>query len=114
MELKIVSDVHGAYLDLARQLAPGDTLIMLGDYVNLIDFFSLEGLLTELFTQKEIRQVLEWIGCRQKAKARDFIKRFTHPEGDRYQEAVELIKGAYAEMGCRIKCKTYMLYGNTE
>ena len=114
MELKIVSDVHGAYLDLARQLAPGDTLIMLGDYVNLIDFFSLEGLLTELFTQKEIRQVLEWIGCRQKAKARDFIKRFTHPEGDRYQEAVELIKGAYAEMGCRIKCKTYMLYGNTD
>lgn len=114
MELKIVSDIHGAYLDLARQLTPGDRLIMLGDYVNLIDFFSLEGILTELFTIEEVRQVLEWIESGQKAKARDFINRFTHPEGDRYGEVIELIRRAYADMGRQINCKTYMLYGNTD
>jgi Icc-related predicted phosphoesterase len=114
MELKIVSDIHGAYQDLAGQLAPDDTLIMLGDYVNLIDFATLEGILSELFTSEEISQVLCWINGKQKAKARDFIMRFTHAGGDRYEEATDLIKKAYAEMGHQVKCKTYLLYGNTD
>jgi Icc-related predicted phosphoesterase len=114
MKLKLASDIHGAYPDLASQLTSDDTLIMLGDYVNLIDFFTLEGVLRELFSREEIKQVLEWIKQKQKAKAREFIQRFTTPDGDRYPEAVNLIKESYVQMGQEIKCKTYLLYGNTD
>jgi len=114
MRLKLVSDIHGAYEELACQLEQDDTLIMLGDYINLIDFFTLDGLLSRLFSQEEIRQVLRWIERREKAKALEFIQRFTSPPGDRYQEAVALIRESYRQMASQIKCRTYLLYGNND
>lgn len=114
MAIKIVSDIHGAYDELAGQLSPDDLLIMLGDYAQLVDFQTLDGVLTQAFTRDEVKQVLDWLDAGEKAKARRFLARFAQPEGDRFPEVSRLVAADYRRMCAQIPCKAYLLYGNTD
>ena len=113
-EIKIVTDVHGAYEELARQLSPEDTVILLGDYVQLVDFKTLDGVLSQAFTRKEVEQVLEWLATGDREKAGRFIARFALPEGDRFQEVKRRVVSAYRQLYEAIPCRGYLLYGNTD
>lgn len=113
-EIKIVTDVHGAYDELARQLSGEDTLILLGDYVQLVDFKTLDGVLSQAFTREEVGQVLEWLVTGERAKAGQFIARFALPEGDRFQDVRRRVVSAYRQLYERIPCQSYLLYGNTD
>lgn len=44
----IVSDVHGAFADLARVVARGETLLVLGDLINLMDYRTGEGIIADV------------------------------------------------------------------
>ncbi|MGI9641888.1 MAG: hypothetical protein ACR2N9_03810 [Acidimicrobiia bacterium] len=44
----IVSDVHAAFDALERVASTGETLLILGDLVNLIDYRTLEGILPDV------------------------------------------------------------------
>jgi Icc-related predicted phosphoesterase len=54
----VVSDVHGAYGDLARLADLGETVLVLGDLVNLIDYRTNSGLLADVFGRALVGEVV--------------------------------------------------------
>jgi Icc-related predicted phosphoesterase len=44
----LVSDVHGAFDDLARVAHQGEPLVMLGDFVNFVDYRTNDGILADV------------------------------------------------------------------
>jgi Icc-related predicted phosphoesterase len=44
----LVSDVHGAFDDLARVASQGETLLVLGDLLNFVDYRTMDGMLAEV------------------------------------------------------------------
>ena len=59
MTIKIISDIHGEYRALADQLEPEDVAVLLGDYVNLIDFSTLDGILSDVYSREQVALALE-------------------------------------------------------
>ena len=44
----LVSDVHGAFQDLSRLVHRGEPLLMLGDFVNFVDYRTSDGILADV------------------------------------------------------------------
>lgn len=55
----IVSDIHGEFEALARLAATGDTLLILGDLINLLDYRTGEGIITDVMGESFGREVSE-------------------------------------------------------
>lgn len=53
----LVSDVHGAFEDLARVAAGGETLLVLGDLINLMDYRTGEGITAEVLGIERARTI---------------------------------------------------------
>jgi Icc-related predicted phosphoesterase len=45
----LVADVHGAFDDLARVIATGEPVVILGDLINFVDYRTGEGIAAEVF-----------------------------------------------------------------
>src|SRR5919106_1356506 len=58
MPVYVVSDLHGAADALDEQVPPGASLLLLGDLINFIDYFSMTGILTEVFSVATVAEVL--------------------------------------------------------
>src|ERR671918_392549 len=58
MPVYVVSDLHGAADALDEQVPPGASLLLLGDLINFIDYFSMTGILTEVFSVATVAAVL--------------------------------------------------------
>jgi Icc-related predicted phosphoesterase len=54
----VVSDVHGAYRELARLASLGETVLVVGDLVNLIDYRTNSGLLADVFGRDLVGEVV--------------------------------------------------------
>ena len=74
MAIKILSDIHGEYGAMKAQLRPDDVAVLLGDYLNLIDFRTLDGILSEVYSREEIRKVLSLMATGDKEQARSKIR----------------------------------------
>lgn len=59
----IVSDVHGEFEALADLAATGETLLILGDLINLIDYRTGEGIISEVMGDEFGRRVSERRGA---------------------------------------------------
>lgn len=55
----IVSDVHGAYDALARLAPEGSTVLVLGDLVNLVDYRTNEGIVTDVVGRDLVQRVVD-------------------------------------------------------
>ncbi len=55
----IVSDVHGAHDALARLAPRGATVLVLGDLVNLVDYRTNEGIVTDVVGKDLVRRVVD-------------------------------------------------------
>lgn len=115
MAIKIISDVHGEYAALRDVLDEDDTAILLGDYLNLIDFKTLEGILSEVYTREEILSALAVLkkGPRNRAGPRT-VQALSGGGDDRRARVGELVREGYEEFFKSIPCRSYMIYGNTD
>ena len=114
MALKVTSDVHGEFAALAAQLDPSDTLLLCGDYVELIDYRTLDGILSELVPKERIAQTLKAIreGRMDEAKAAIGEIFVTNP---RLREGVAaLVRRDYRRLFDALPCETYLIYGNID
>jgi len=59
----LVSDVHGAFHDLARVAQRGEPIVMLGDFVNFVDYRTNEGILADVLGR-------EFVGTAAKFRAK--------------------------------------------
>lgn len=114
MAIKILSDIHGEYEALRAQLEPDDTAVLLGDYLNLIDFRTLDGILSQVYSREEVRNVLTMMADGDKELARVKIRDAIGGTPDKAERVREMIAQSYEEFFASIPCRCYMLYGNTD
>lgn len=114
MAIKIVADVHGEYGALAGQLRPDDTAVLLGDYLNLIDFRTLDGILAEVYTREEIIAALSALARGDKQLAHRSIQEIAGGSPGKFRRVRELVEQGYSDFfGC-LPCESIMIYGNTD
>ena len=58
MAIKVVSDLHSAVDALAREVHEDDTLLLLGDLINIIDYRAMDGILVDLFGAESVTEVV--------------------------------------------------------
>jgi Icc-related predicted phosphoesterase len=114
MAVKIVSDVHGAYDALRSQLEPEDTAVLLGDYLNLIDFRTLDGILAQVYSREEVVRALGMMAHKDKELARSRIREVIGGTPEKSEQVRQLVIEGYQEFFASIPCKCFMLYGNTD
>jgi Icc-related predicted phosphoesterase len=112
--VKIISDIHGAYGAMRAQLEPGDIALLLGDYLNLIDFRTLDGILAEVYSRDEVKSALSLMATGNKELARQKIRMAIGGTPEKSEQVGELIFKNYKEFFASIPCKCFMLYGNTD
>jgi predicted phosphodiesterase len=114
LAVKIISDVHGEYAALRDQLAPDDIAVLLGDYLNLIDFRTLDGILAEVYSKEEVVRALALIASGDKEQVRQQIRATIGGAAEKNEMVRERIAQSYEEFFASIPCKCFMLYGNTD
>lgn len=114
MAIKIISDVHGEYEALAGQLEPDDTAVLLGDYVNLIDFRTLDGILADVFSREEVARALELFARGDPQEARRRISEVVGGSPEKAMMIRDMVIDSYRRFFESIPCRCYMLYGNTD
>ena len=114
MAIKIISDIHGEYDALGAQLEPGDIAVMLGDYVNLIDFRTLEGILTDVFSREEVERALALFASGDPHEARRKIREVVGSGSQKAARIGEMVADSYRRFFDSIPCRCIMIYGNTD
>lgn len=114
MAIKVISDIHGEYEALREQLEPDDTALLLGDYLNLIDFRTLDGILARVYSTEEVKRVLEMIAQGNKQLALARIRDAVGGSPEKSELVRQMIAESYEEFFESIPCRCYMLYGNTD
>lgn len=114
MAIKVISDVHGAYVPLREQLDADDTAFLLGDYLNLIDFQTLDGILAQVYSREEVVRALAIMASRDKDLARQKIREVIGDSPEKSQQVRALVLESYMEFFKSIPCRCFMLYGNTD
>jgi Icc-related predicted phosphoesterase len=56
----IVSDVHGAFDHLARLATAGETLLILGDLINYVDYRTMDGIVADVLGREFVRKVARY------------------------------------------------------
>lgn len=114
MAIKVIADIHGEYEALVEQLAADDIAILLGDYVNLIDFRSLDGILSEVYSRQEVARALDLFARGNPHEARRKIGEVVGSSPEKAMMIRDLVKRSYVRLFESIPCRCYMLYGNTD
>jgi Icc-related predicted phosphoesterase len=112
--IKIIADVHGAYDALAGALEPHDTAILLGDYLNLIDFRTLGGILSQVYAREEIVAALTALAQGRKEMARRSIQEISGTSEEKHHRVRALMEEGYREFFTSIPCRAFLIYGNTD
>lgn len=112
----LVSDVHGAFDALQELAERGETLVILGDLINLIDYRTNEGIITDVLG-KEFGVAVS--GHRAAGDYNAMRQAWTEIVGARRSEVREAIeRGVASEYErCRValaKANGYCTYGNVD
>jgi len=109
-----MADIHGEYGAMRGQLQPDDVAVLLGDYLNLIDFRTLDGILAQVYSRDEVKLALSLMASGNKELARQKIRDSIGGTPEKSEQVRELIASNYKEFFASIPCKCFMLYGNTD
>ncbi len=115
MSICIVSDLHGAADALAEAIPKGSTLVLLGDLINLVDYATMEGILTEVFSEEAVMQVNRLRAAGRFDEARRAMRR--RAEGREQQVGAELaekVARRNEEVFAALPRPTYLIPGNVD
>ncbi|MBN2112686.1 MAG: metallophosphoesterase [Acidimicrobiia bacterium] len=112
----LVADVHGASAALARVARQGEPLLVLGDLLNLIDYRTGEGLLTDLLGRDLVEEVLL---RRRQGKPGAAAGRWQAFVAGREAEMTAryhaLVQTAYVPVAAALEgAEAYVTYGNAD
>lgn len=115
MAVKVVSDLHSGVEALAREVHPDDTLLLLGDLINIIDYGAMDGILVEVYGAEAVAEVVGLRAERRYDEARAVMRerRVGHEEeiAARFQG---LIAEAYRRVAEVLPRRTYLILGNVD
>jgi Icc-related predicted phosphoesterase len=115
MAVKVVSDLHGANDALRRAVDPDDTLLLLGDLINIIDYGSMDGILIDVFGVDAVREVVELRAQRRFDEARAVMaRRRKGREEELARQFQLLIREAYRQVREALPNRVYVILGNVD
>lgn len=115
MPVKIVSDLHGATRALAAELQPSDTLLLLGDLINVIDYSTKDGILVDIFGIDAVEEVIGLRAQRRFEDARSVMAlRRKGREAEIAQMLEAMFRKAYQEVFDVLPEQTYLIFGNVD
>lgn len=115
MAVKIVSDLHSAVDALEREVRQEDTLLMLGDLVNIIDYIEMDGILVDVFGPDAVKRVVELRAQKRFDEARAVMaSRREGREEEVWATFHSLQTEAYAAVKQALPHKTYLIPGNID
>ena len=115
MSVYVVSDLHGATDALRKAVPEGATLILLGDLINLIDYTSMTGILTEVFAIEDVRRVMELRADNRVTEARDVMRRRSVGRESEIREQISArVHAGYDEVFGGLPDPTYLILGNVD
>jgi Icc-related predicted phosphoesterase len=115
MTVKIISDLHGATSALTKEVDPTDTLLLLGDLINVIDYGTKDGILVDMFGVDAVEEVIELRAERRFDEARNVMaKRREGRENEVAARFEVLFRKAYQAVFEVLPKPTYMILGNVD
>lgn len=115
MAVKIVSDLHSAVEALKREISPEDTLLLLGDLINIIDYTVMDGILVEIFGVEAVGEAVSLRAERKFDEARAVMAKLREGReaeiADMFQR---LFRDAYTEVRDALPEMTYVIFGNVD
>src|SRR3989440_2933943 len=115
MAVKVVSDLHSAVDALAREVHEDDTLLLLGDLINILDSGAMEGILVDVFGAETVTAVLALRAQRPFDDARALIQRIRRGrEAEVAAKFQALIREGYRQVREALPPRAYVILGNVD
>ena len=115
MAVKVVSDLHSAVDALAREVHEHDTLLLLGDLINIIDYGAMDGILVDVFGAETVTEVVDLRAQRRFDDARALMQRIRHGrEAEVAAKFQALIREGYRQVREALPHRAYVILGNVD
>jgi len=115
MSIYVVSDLHGAPDDLVKAVPEGATLLLLGDLINFIDYTSMTGILTEVFSVEAVEKVIRLRAEGQFELVRQaMVERTAGREDEVRAEIGRRVREQYDAVFSVFPDPTYLILGNVD
>jgi Icc-related predicted phosphoesterase len=115
MSVHIVADLHGSPDALAKAVPESSTLILLGDLINLLDYTTMTGILTEVFSVEAVTEVARLRTEGKMLEARDVMRRRAEGREDHIQEDLRRrVRQGYEAVFAALPDPTYLILGNVD
>jgi Icc-related predicted phosphoesterase len=111
----VVSDLHGAEDVLVKAVPEGATLVLLGDLINFIDYTSMSGILTEVFSVETVSEVVRLRTEGEVLEARRVMD--ARAQGREHEVRAEiglLVRAEYERVFEALPDPTYLILGNVD
>lgn len=111
----VVSDLHGAIDELRKAIPEQSTLLLLGDLINFLDYFSMTGILTEVFSLEAVREVARLRAEGDYEQARNVMRARTEGREDEVRTEIgERVRVQYEAVFAGLPNPTYLILGNVD
>ena len=115
MPVYVIADLHGAPDALAKAVPESSTLVLLGDLINLLDYTTMTGILTEVFSVEAVTEVARLRTEGKMLEARDIMRRRSEGRENAIQEDIrERVQEAYEAVFVALPDPTYLILGNVD
>jgi Icc-related predicted phosphoesterase len=115
MPVYIVSDLHGAADALAKAVPESSTLVLLGDLINFLDYTTMTGILTDVFSVEAVAEVARLRTEGKTLEARDIMRRRAEGRENAIQEDIRRrVDEAYTAVFAALPDPTYLILGNVD
>lgn len=115
MPVYVVADLHGAALDLKDAVPSGGPLLLLGDLVNFLDYITMTGILTEVFSIETVSEVVELRTAGRIEEARVVMRERSRGREDEIRAEIgRRVTEQYQEVFAALVDPTYLILGNVD
>lgn len=115
MPVYVVADLHGAASDLKEAVPPGGPLLLLGDLVNFLDYISMTGILTEVFSMETVSQVVALRTAGKVEEARVVMRERSRGREDEIRAEIgRRVTEQYQDVFAALPDPTHMILGNVD
>jgi Icc-related predicted phosphoesterase len=115
IQIKVVSDIHGAVEDVRREAASADVLLVCGDLVNLLDYRTLEGPVVDAYGHDAVRRFVQLRTAGRFDEAGAYLHATANGRQHDIRERIRAgIRRQYEELFAAFPDNTYLTHGNVD
>jgi Icc-related predicted phosphoesterase len=115
MAIYVVSDLHGASDELRKAVPEGANLILLGDLINFIDYITMTGILTEVFSVEAVQEVVDLRTAGRIEEAGEAIRRRASGREEEIRAEIGTkVTEQFDKMFSAFATTTYLILGNVD